>query len=47
MLVKLLFHKYPCICKNAADSFYMYTMTHGDDEFGEDLSEELQDVLIE
>lgn len=41
MLIKLLFHKFPVICKNAADSFYMYSMSHGDDEFGEDVTEEL------
>lgn len=41
MLVNLLFHKFPIIQKNAADSFYMYIMTHGEDEFGEDEAEEL------
>ena len=41
MIVNLLFHKYPIISKTAADSFYMYTLTHGDDEFGEDVSEEI------
>ena len=47
LIVNLLFHKYPIISKTAADSFYMYTLTHGDDEFGEEISEEIQDILIE
>jgi len=41
MLVKLLFHKFPVVSKCAADSFYMYLMTQGDAEFGEEKSEEL------
>jgi len=47
MIINLLFHKFPIVSKNTADAFYMYTMTQGEDEFGEDPCEELQDILIE
>jgi len=41
MIINLLFHKFPIVCKSTADTFYMYTMTAGEDEFGEDPCEEL------
>ena len=47
MIINLLFHKFPIVCKSTADAFYMYTMTHGEDEYGEDTTEELQDILID
>ena len=47
MLINLLFHKFPIVQKSTADAFYMYTMTHGEDEFGEDVADELQDILID
>ena len=49
MIINLLFHKYPIVCKNTADTFYMYVMTQGEEEFeiDEDTNDELQDILLD
>ena len=46
-MIPLLFHEFPVVSKCAADRFYLYLMTQGDEEFGNEQSELLQDILIE
>ena len=47
LIINLLFHKFPIICKNTAETFYMYTLKQGEEHFGEDENEEIQDILLD